>query len=88
MARAIAEIEEDIRALSPDEKRDLLRALVTELDTLRDSNAERASRAAAQRRYRDEIRADLAAANEYVAQHGSFADLAREHFASPDDDPV
>jgi antitoxin CcdA len=32
-----------------------------------------------------EIRLDLAAANEYVGKHGSFADLAREHFASDDD---
>ena len=34
-----------------------------------------------------EIRIDLAAASEYVETHGSFADLAREHFA-PDDDAV
>ena len=32
-----------------------------------------------------EIRADLAAANEYVEKNGSFAELAREHFASADD---
>lgn len=32
-----------------------------------------------------EIRLDLAAANEYVESNGSFADLAREHFASDDD---
>ncbi|HEU4619028.1 MAG TPA: type II toxin-antitoxin system CcdA family antitoxin [Gammaproteobacteria bacterium] len=32
-----------------------------------------------------EIRLDLAAANDYVEKHGSFADLAREHFASDDD---
>jgi post-segregation antitoxin (ccd killing protein) len=29
-----------------------------------------------------EIREDLEAVNDYVAKHGSFADLAREHFAS------
>lgn len=34
-----------------------------------------------------EIRLDVTAANQYVESHGSFADLAREHFAS-DDDPV
>ena len=32
-----------------------------------------------------EIRVDLTAANEYVENHGSFADFAREHFASDDD---
>jgi post-segregation antitoxin (ccd killing protein) len=31
-----------------------------------------------------EIRLDLAAANEYVENHGSFAELAREHFDSDD----
>lgn len=32
-----------------------------------------------------EISADLVAANEYVEKNGSFAELAREHFASGDD---
>jgi hypothetical protein len=32
-----------------------------------------------------EIRLDLAAANEYVESHGSFAEFAREHFAADDD---
>lgn len=32
-----------------------------------------------------EIRLDLAAVNDYVEKHGSFADLAREHFASDDE---
>ena len=31
-----------------------------------------------------EIRLDLNAANEYVESNGSFADFAREHFASDD----
>jgi antitoxin CcdA len=31
-----------------------------------------------------EIQADLTAANEYVENNGSFAHLAREHFASDD----
>jgi antitoxin CcdA len=35
-----------------------------------------------------EIRADLAAANEYVAENGSFADLAREHYGPSSDDAV
>jgi hypothetical protein len=37
---------------------------------------------------RAEIEIDLAAANDYVARHGSFAELAREHYAATDDDPV
>jgi len=41
MARAIAEIERDIRALSPDEKRELLRVLITELDAPPDPNVEK-----------------------------------------------
>jgi hypothetical protein len=32
MARAIADIEKDIRALSADEKRELLRSLLRDLD--------------------------------------------------------
>jgi antitoxin CcdA len=32
-----------------------------------------------------EIRLDLTAANEYMEKNGSFADLAREHFASDDE---
>jgi post-segregation antitoxin (ccd killing protein) len=34
-----------------------------------------------------EIRQDLAAVAAYAEQHGSFADLVREHYAR-DDDPV
>jgi predicted nuclease of predicted toxin-antitoxin system len=39
-------------------------------------------------RERAEIELDLAAANNYGARHGSFAELAREHYAAVDDDPV
>jgi len=35
-----------------------------------------------------EIRADLEAANDYVSRNGSYAELAREHFATKDDDAV
>jgi post-segregation antitoxin (ccd killing protein) len=35
-----------------------------------------------------EIRTDLDAANEYVNRNGSFADLARDHFAESGDDSV
>ena len=53
MARAIAEIEKEIRALSADEKRELLRALITELDTPADPAVEKAWLEAAQRRHRE-----------------------------------
>ena len=53
MARAIADIEKDIRALNPDEKRDLLRALITELDAPPDPDVEKAWLEAAQRRHRE-----------------------------------
>jgi hypothetical protein len=50
MARAIAEIEEEIRALSTEEKRELLRTLIAELDAPSDP-VEREWLNAAQRRY-------------------------------------
>ncbi|MEO8467878.1 MAG: addiction module protein [Gammaproteobacteria bacterium] len=53
MARAIADIEKDIRALTSDEKAELLRALIAELDGPADVNAEKAWLAEAQRRYRE-----------------------------------
>jgi hypothetical protein len=34
------------------------------------------------------IEIDLAAANDYTARHGSFAELAREHYAAIGDDPI
>jgi hypothetical protein len=37
---------------------------------------------------RAEIEMDLAAASDYVARHGPFAELAREHYAAIDDDSV
>jgi hypothetical protein len=51
MARPIEDIEKDIRALSEDEKRDLLRALIDELDSPADPHVEKAWLKAAQRRY-------------------------------------
>ncbi len=53
MARPVAEIEEDIRALSADEKHELLRTLIEELDTPADSNVEEAWLEESQRRYRE-----------------------------------
>jgi post-segregation antitoxin (ccd killing protein) len=37
-------------------------------------------------RLRAEIRQDLEASNAYAAKHGSFADMAREHYQSADPD--
>jgi hypothetical protein len=51
MARAIAEIEKEIRALSTEEKRELLRTLIAELDAPSDPDVEREWLNAAQRRY-------------------------------------
>jgi hypothetical protein len=34
-----------------------------------------------------DLAADVAAANDYVAKHGSFADLAREHYRNKKADP-
>jgi hypothetical protein len=53
MARAVADIEQDIRALAPDEKIELLRSLLRELDGPADANVERAWLVESQRRYRE-----------------------------------
>lgn len=52
-ARALVEIEKDIRALDADEKRELLRSLITELDTPADPDVEKAWLEESQRRYRE-----------------------------------
>ncbi len=78
--RIYADIEQDIRALGRRDQVRLLRALLEELEALPDAMSPRVLRA--------EIELDLAAANDYVARHGSFAALAREHYAASDDDPV
>ena len=51
MARSIEDIEKDIRELSRDERCDLLRALIEELDGPPDPRLEKAWLRAAQRRY-------------------------------------
>jgi hypothetical protein len=53
MARAIADIENDIRALSADEKRELLRSLLRDLDGPADADVEKAWLVESQRRYRE-----------------------------------
>jgi hypothetical protein len=74
MARVFAHIEQEIRALGRSDQVRLLRALLEELEALPDAMPQRVLRA--------EIDIDLAAANDYVAQHGSFAELAGEHYAA------
>ena len=81
MVRVFADIEQEIRTLGRSDQVRLLRALLEELEApLPDAMSPRVLRA--------EIAIDLAAANDYVARHGSFAELAREHYAATDDDPV
>jgi Putative addiction module component len=53
MARAVAEIEMEIRGLKPDEQERLLRALVEELDGPPDAGVEQAWLDEAQRRSRE-----------------------------------
>lgn len=53
MARRIEDIETDIRALNAEEKRELLRALISELDTPANADAEKAWLEESQRRYRE-----------------------------------
>jgi putative addiction module component (TIGR02574 family) len=53
MARAVAEIEREIRGLKPDEQERLLRALVEELDGPPDAGVEQAWLDEAQRRSRE-----------------------------------
>ena len=53
MARSLADIEEEIRRLNPEDKAELMRTLVAELDGPADSNVERVWLETAQRRYRE-----------------------------------
>jgi hypothetical protein len=53
MARAVKDIEQDIRTLSSEDKVELLRALIAELDMPADPDVERAWLETAQRRYRE-----------------------------------
>jgi hypothetical protein len=53
MAKAVKEIEQEIRALSGEEKIELLRSLLAELDAPADPNVERAWLETSQRRYRE-----------------------------------
>lgn len=53
MSKAVEEIEQEIRALSNEDKIKLLRALVAELDAPADANIERAWLEKAQRKYQE-----------------------------------
>lgn len=53
MARAVADIQKEIQSLSNEEKGELLRTLVAELDAPAEPNVERLWLEAAQRRYRE-----------------------------------
>lgn len=77
MARIFADIEQEIRALGRNDQVRLVRALLEELEALPDAMRPRVLRAA--------IAIDLVAANDYVAQYGSFAESAREHYAAGDE---
>ena len=80
MARILADIEKEIRELDRSDQERLLRALLEQLESPSEASAAEALHA--------QIQAELAAANDYVAKHGSFAELVREHYASADDDAV
>jgi putative addiction module component (TIGR02574 family) len=55
MGRAIEKLEEEIRSLSPGQKVELLRSLITELDAPADPDVEQAWLEEAQRRHRELI---------------------------------
>lgn len=59
MAKQLEELERKIRALSEEEKVDLLRALVEELDAPADSDVERAWLETSQRRYRELVEGEV-----------------------------
>lgn len=55
MAKAVKDIESEIRELSSEERAELMRSLIAELDAPADANVERAWLEASQRRYRELI---------------------------------
>lgn len=60
MAKAITDIERDIRELDTDQKLELLRVLMADLDGPADANAERAWLETSQRRYRELVEGKVA----------------------------
>jgi hypothetical protein len=91
VAKALKQIEQDIRALSSDEKLQLLRTLLAELDSPPDANVEKAWLETSQRRYRELVEGKvqgapdlsdlrdcvLASADEVRVPPGSGAGTAR-----------
>jgi hypothetical protein len=77
MARAVSEIEREIRALEPDDQEHLFRALLEELDGPPDPGVEQAWLEEAQRRSRelDSGTAEAISADEVLAK--ARADLKR-----------
>lgn len=53
MAKAVKDIEREIRELSPEERAELMRTLIADLDAPADANVERAWLETSQRRYRE-----------------------------------
>jgi hypothetical protein len=53
MAKAVKDIEREIRELSSEERAELMRSLIADLDAPADSNVERAWLETSQRRYRE-----------------------------------
>jgi hypothetical protein len=53
MANAVKEIEREIRGLSTEERAELIRSLIADLDAPADANVERAWLETSQRRYRE-----------------------------------
>jgi hypothetical protein len=60
MARAIQDIEQDIRSLSRAERRELLKTMIAELDAPSDPGAERAWLETCQRRYKELVEGKVA----------------------------
>lgn len=88
MPRSVPKAKGPKRTVSPTIDSDIYRQ-ARELNVNASRVAEEAPANEVERRLAEtlaaEIRADLAAANEYVDKNGSFAELAREHFAAGDD---
>lgn len=53
MAKAVKDIEREIRRLSSEERAELMRSLIADLDAPADANVERAWLETSQRRYRE-----------------------------------
>jgi hypothetical protein len=59
MSRTVKELEADIRCLSRDEKTELLKTLIAELDTPADPNVDQAWVKTSQRRYRQLVEGEV-----------------------------